>query len=206
MNNQTAKVIKSAKSKFSTAVPAIIAIVILGLVFLVGQIILKSLMNEIDKHIAEYSEIGLKSAIELLLAGSSLEDIFASSGDDAFMVAFLYITKIVCIFSNVFTSIGMLLISIGIILMMIGVIVSHATLTEAGIYGRNNDMRKFDLTFDRITEITHVKNAITIKYLNEKGKKKKCNVYVDQAKDFAAACNNQLKQYKLSASNSTKSE
>ena len=128
-----------------------------------------------------------------VIAHIALNKCLGAFSDDSDLFAFAQIFVGFCKF---FISLIMLVFAIAFTLMIIAHIVDNATLTDTGIYGRNNDLRKFDLTFDQILSIQQVKKSVIIFYTNEKGSKKRMAIYLAEAKEFAEACNAQLAAYK----------
>ena len=126
----------------------------------------------------------------------ALNKCFGEITNDSDFFAYVHIVQIVEKFCKFLISLIMLIFSIAFTLVIIAHIVGNATLTESGIYGRNNDFRKFDLTFDQILSIQQVKKSVIIFYTNEKGSKKRMAIYLEEAKEFAEACNAQLAAYK----------
>ncbi|MBQ2256387.1 MAG: hypothetical protein II330_05950 [Clostridia bacterium] len=128
-----------------------------------------------------------------VIAHIALNKCLGEFANDSDLFAFAQIFVGFCKF---LISLVMLIFAIAFTLMIIAHIVDNATLTETGIYGRNNDFRKFDLTFDQILSIQQVKKSVIIFYTNEKGSKKRMAIYLEEAKEFAEACNAQLAAYK----------
>ena len=196
MSNQSSKVISSGKGNFKNAVPTIIGWIIVLILFSLCQLVLNYGSQALEQSLSEVTNIALKDAIKMFIAGQPLETIFASAGNDASFAITIVVCQLFLSFTGLLLSLVGLLLAIAFILIIIAKIVDNATLTESGIYGRNNDFRKFDLTFDQILSIQQVKKSVIIFYTNEKGSKKRMAIYLEEAKEFAEACNAQLAAYK----------
>lgn len=197
MSNQTSKVITSDKGKFKNAVPLLVVLILWGIISLIGSLLMGLLMKMCDKTILEVLQMDPAALTEMLLSGAfSLMEIVES---ELILAIPLLLLKVLIGFFNISNSFVSLLMAVMLIIVIIAICTCQATLTETGIYGRNNDLRKFDLTFDRIVSVQQVKKSIVIQYVNEKGKTKKMGVSLSDPKKFADTCNEQLKAYKESA-------
>ena len=82
---------------------------------------------------------------------------------------------------------------VDLILLIIGSIRCKAVLTEDGIHGNSYRFGTFDLSFDKITNLSFRKKMITISYMDENSKIKKVKIYgISKAKAFYKACNEQM--------------
>ena len=200
MSNQTSKVIASGKGQFKNAVPVIIAwiviIVLFSLCALLGNLLPIITSNMLGESLGDFVAISLGDAAKMLISGEPLEAIFAGAGDAMVIIIIQYVVEIITRIMQITLAFAGLMFSIAFLLIIIAHIVCEATLTEAGISGRNNDFKRFDLSFDKIVSIQHVKKAVVITYINDNGKKKKSNVYLSDSKKFAEACTAQLNAYK----------
>jgi len=167
MSNQTSKVIASDKGQFKNAVPAIVCLVIINIIIWILGAGLVLLVGFIDAVATPESEFVL-AVFEMVLESLALIMFYPMP----------------------------IIISIAFILVIIAKIIDKATLTEVGIFGRNTNLRKFDLTFDKIVAVCQIKKSVVITYVNDKGNQKMMRVYLTQVKDFADACNAQLNAYK----------
>ena len=196
MSNQSSKIVSSGKGSFKNAVPTIIGWIIVLILFSICRLVLNYGSQVLDQLLSEVTSIGLEDAVKMFIAGQPLETIFAAAGDDASFAITIVVLQLFLSFMGLLLSLTGILFAIAFILIIIAKIVDNATLTETGIYGRNNDFRKFDLTFDQILSIQQVKKSVIIFYTNEKGSKKRMAIYLEEAKEFAKACNAQLEAYK----------
>jgi hypothetical protein len=108
------------------------------------------------------------------------------------LVGLIPIINIIYAIGGIIILLFSLLYGISVLINLIGIILNKITLTETGVCGRDVNFKKFDLTFDQITEVSYGKRALIINYVNENGKKKKTSLScITNGKDFANACNEQ---------------